>query len=99
MHSDIVAPYITNYGTEEQKQRILPKVSEPSEPRPSAHNATRTRYPYTLPVPFSTAQHLPTASRISTSTRSIASPIPTNYLTPPRQLQSSSRASGSVPSA
>ena len=27
MHSDIVAPYITNYGTEEQKQRILPKVS------------------------------------------------------------------------
>ena len=26
MHSDIVAPYITNYGTEEQKQRILPKL-------------------------------------------------------------------------
>jgi len=26
MHSDIVAPYITNYGTEEQKQKILPKL-------------------------------------------------------------------------
>lgn len=26
MHSDIVAPYITNYGTEEQKSRILPKL-------------------------------------------------------------------------
>jgi long-chain-acyl-CoA dehydrogenase len=26
MHSDIVAPYITNYGTEEQKKRILPKL-------------------------------------------------------------------------
>lgn len=26
MHSDIVAPYITNYGTEEQKQRMLPKL-------------------------------------------------------------------------
>lgn len=26
MHSDIVAPYITNYGTEEQKARILPKL-------------------------------------------------------------------------
>lgn len=26
MHSDIVAPYITNYGTEEQKNRILPKL-------------------------------------------------------------------------
>ena len=26
MHSDIVAPYITNYGTEEQKERILPKL-------------------------------------------------------------------------
>ena len=26
MHSDIVAPYITNYGTEEQKQAILPKM-------------------------------------------------------------------------
>jgi len=25
-HSDIVAPYITNYGTEEQKSRILPKL-------------------------------------------------------------------------
>ena len=26
MHSDIVAPYIANYGTEEQKSRILPKL-------------------------------------------------------------------------
>jgi len=26
MHSDIVAPYITNYGTEEQKERMLPKL-------------------------------------------------------------------------
>jgi len=26
MHSDIVAPYITNYGTPEQKERILPKL-------------------------------------------------------------------------
>ena len=26
MHSDIVAPYITNYGTEEQKSRMLPKL-------------------------------------------------------------------------
>jgi len=26
MHSDIVAPYIANYGTEEQKQRMLPKL-------------------------------------------------------------------------
>ena len=26
MHSDIVAPYIANWGTEEQKQRILPKL-------------------------------------------------------------------------
>ena len=26
LHSEIVAPYIVNYGTEEQKQRILPKL-------------------------------------------------------------------------
>ena len=26
MHSDIVAPYISNYGTEEQKERMLPKL-------------------------------------------------------------------------
>jgi len=26
LHSEIVAPYIYNYGTEEQKQRILPKL-------------------------------------------------------------------------
>lgn len=26
MHSDIVAPYITNYGTDEQKERMLPKL-------------------------------------------------------------------------
>jgi long-chain-acyl-CoA dehydrogenase len=26
MHSDIVAPYIANYGTEEQKSRMLPKL-------------------------------------------------------------------------
>jgi len=30
MHSDIVAPYITNYGTEEQKQRMLPKLVDGS---------------------------------------------------------------------
>ena len=26
LHSDIVVPYIVNYGTEEQKERLLPKL-------------------------------------------------------------------------
>ena len=43
LHSEIVAPYILHYGTEEQKQRWLPRLASGRDDRRDRHERARRR--------------------------------------------------------